>query len=760
MAFTSSAASLVFKIDGDSSQLRKELKSVDSSFDSLGSKVGSLGGAATVAAAGFAAIGAAAVATGKYLYDLAKSASDYGSEIFDATEKTGLAAETISSIKVAADQSGTSLEQVTSGLAKFAKNIGEADHGSEEAAKKLERLHVTSKDLDTALGQALTTIAKYPPGVRQMTAAQDAFGKSGAELLPFIKSFDGNLPALIAKCKELGLTMSDEDAAAADAFGDQMDTLNAQMAAVGRTIGIELMPVFMDMAQSMSKWLAENKDEVQRWGSLTADILRGLISYWNELFDASQKYLGIKASDWLQMATVGPALALLASKGAAERQKNEPVTVIGDPGDMVAAPRSRVSLAGPIGGDAAAEKARREAEKIAERNLKAKIQQAELLLRGFMADLETAVKAAGETIGEAIMSDDEIMQLRSGFGEYLSNIQRAQAALKNLQDQQKSNMTVEEKNLLAIQQRQEKEKNEIEIKKILASLDQTITESEKKNFDEIEKRLDMEIQRTGELLRLEEERRRRGDAIEGEAPFGSTSVFGSPEDFGIDMTAGITNTITVMQQALIDLKSIGVDALGSLAQGLGNMVQQWVLMGNTGPNAMKKLVAGILGGVAAQAAVLAIMETAYGVAALTPWGAATYGPAAAHFKAAALFGSVAAIAAAAGRGVAGNAFAQQTSGGGGSSGGGGGGQQGTSHFTEAFHGFGNRLDQIQHRTNVVLAGVEEQLNRLSGVSPGHLLVAGAKTSEGQTAIFDAHTSVLGGGGNATETMVRATGRFR
>src|SRR6185436_20527513 len=105
---------------------------------------------------------------------------------------------------------------------------------------------------------------------------------------------------------------------------------------------------------------------------------------------------------------------------------------------------------------------------------------------------------------------------------------------------------------------------------------------------------------------------------------------------------------------------IGHQAFEQLAQGMGNLVQQWVLMGSAGPNAMRKLVASVLAGVAAQAAVLAIMELAYGIAALTPWGAATYGPAAFHFKSAALFGSVAVATALAGRAIAGDSFKQQT----------------------------------------------------------------------------------------------------
>jgi len=144
-----------------------------------------------------------------------------------------------------------------------------------------------------------------------------------------------------------------------------------------------------------------------------------------------------------------------------------------------------------------------------------------------------------------------------------------------------------------------------------------------------------------------------------------------------DEAAGILPpppNIDPWKAAFSELKSLGLDTVNQLAQGVGNLTQQWVLYGSVGPNAVRKMVASVLSGLAAQAAMQAIMELAYGFMAMTPWGAAIYGPATNHFIAAALFGSVAAGAAIAGRLVAGNSFAASSGGGGGAGGSGGGGK--------------------------------------------------------------------------------------
>jgi hypothetical protein len=101
----------------------------------------------------------------------------------------------------------------------------------------------------------------------QAAAAGALFKDRTGEILPVIKSFEGDLPGLIAKLRDLGLIMSEDGVRAGDEFGDQMDTLNRQLAAVGRTIGEELMPVFTEMAQEVSAWLQANRGEITAWAN-------------------------------------------------------------------------------------------------------------------------------------------------------------------------------------------------------------------------------------------------------------------------------------------------------------------------------------------------------------------------------------------------------------------------------------------------------------------------------------------------------------
>jgi hypothetical protein len=312
-----------YQIVADAAKAKAEVKSFDDLLKHSGASIGSaFAGPAATAAVGVAAIGTAAIGAGVALFELTKTAAEYGSTIFDASKKTGLHAESLSAMDFAAKQSGTSLEAITGGVAKFAKTVGEAADGSDKAAAKLKDFGITPQqainDLDGALGAVFKRIIDAPPGIERMTLAQKAFGKSGAELLPFIDSFDGDLGKLIKKAKDLGVTIDDEAARAADEFGDQLDTLSEQLAGAGRAIAGPFMEPFTDMAKGVSGWLTQNKDEVARWGQQMADTLTGLISYWNDYHRAAtggsvytKNAAGDKmfAGDFLLSGALGVALS-------------------------------------------------------------------------------------------------------------------------------------------------------------------------------------------------------------------------------------------------------------------------------------------------------------------------------------------------------------------------------------------------------------------------------------------------------------------
>src|SRR4051812_33506320 len=152
----SSDYKLKFVIDADGRTVKQELNSIYAEVNKLGGGfTATFGGAIPIlgaVAGGLAAVAGGIALVSAGLFEASKQAADYGSEIYDASVKTGLHAETVSALKLASDRSGTSLENTSNIIVKFTKLVGEAAQGSEKARETLTRLGIDPqeaiKDLD------------------------------------------------------------------------------------------------------------------------------------------------------------------------------------------------------------------------------------------------------------------------------------------------------------------------------------------------------------------------------------------------------------------------------------------------------------------------------------------------------------------------------------------------------------------------------------------------------------------------------------
>lgn len=206
-------------------------------------------------------------------------------------------------------------------------------------------------------------------------------------------------------------------------------------------------------------------------------------------------------------------------------------------------------------------------------------------------------------------------------------------------------------------------------------------------------------------------------------------------------------------------------AFEGLGQAVGSAVQAFVLYGNAGTS-VRKVTAQILASIAQQAAVKAVFQLAEGFAALAraffgdPKAAAE---AAMHFKSAAIYGSIAGIAAVAGRGVAGNEFNQQA---GAATGGAVQPADQRENFGGRFSGFGANGQQqggffapLMERLNVTLGAMQQTTDnlatRLEGISASEVVRLGAGDAAGE--IRQAVESELGSDLRAAEGLTRGLG---
>ena len=98
-------------------------------------------------AAAVATIGAAAVATGKKLYDMATETANIGDEIDKTSQKLGMSAEAYQEWDYVLGQSGVEITSMTTGLKTLTNQIDDAKNGSDKAAERFAKLGISMDDL-------------------------------------------------------------------------------------------------------------------------------------------------------------------------------------------------------------------------------------------------------------------------------------------------------------------------------------------------------------------------------------------------------------------------------------------------------------------------------------------------------------------------------------------------------------------------------------------------------------------------------------
>jgi len=245
----------------DDSKLVRGLKAAQAKLKAFGASVRAMG-------TKMMGLGAAVAAP---MVAAAKVFSDMGDSVAKMSARTGIGVESLSELGYAAEMSGTSMESFEKSVRTMQKTLVAAGGGSAAAVGALRKLGLTAADLDGLSPEQqfkliADQLAKIEDPAARAVAAMDIFGKSGAELLPMMSAGAAGIEQLQQQARDLGLTMSTEDAKAAEAFNSAIGTLWKVLKMAAFTIGSALAPVLQETAEwitrlvvSASAWIKENK---------------------------------------------------------------------------------------------------------------------------------------------------------------------------------------------------------------------------------------------------------------------------------------------------------------------------------------------------------------------------------------------------------------------------------------------------------------------------------------------------------------------
>lgn len=194
----------------------------------------------------------------------------------DFGEIVGSTTEKVSGLAAVAKVSGTDLELLQGGMVKLAKAtalVGEESSDTGAAFKALQLDPAQLRLLDTAdqLKLLADRLAEYEDGAGKTAIATQLLGKSGAQLLPYLKD--------LAASGDLVVKVTSEQAATAEEYEKNLKRLAIAQSAVAKIISAEVLPVANVFVKTMVDMINGTEGVRGAAKDLAAD---GSITSWAE----------------------------------------------------------------------------------------------------------------------------------------------------------------------------------------------------------------------------------------------------------------------------------------------------------------------------------------------------------------------------------------------------------------------------------------------------------------------------------------------
>ena len=250
-------------------QFETELKRISTVANSVSSNLTSAFKGIGLAMAGLGA--GVGLSTLKDKFDAAIASA---SQLKEMADKTGASVENISGLGAVAKVTATDMGLVTAAMNKLSKGLHASDDDAKGTGKALEFLGLKLKDLrgkDSAENLKLVAdkMADVEDGTGKVALAMALFGKSGAEMLAFMKD--------LAQSGDLVVKTTEAQAIAAKNYEEDLRRLQATKEALYKTVALELAPVFDTFVRALIGAKNETNGMIQTGKELAAD---GSIREW------------------------------------------------------------------------------------------------------------------------------------------------------------------------------------------------------------------------------------------------------------------------------------------------------------------------------------------------------------------------------------------------------------------------------------------------------------------------------------------------
>ncbi|AMJ41688.1 hypothetical protein [Anaerotignum propionicum] len=279
--------SLVAKVVVDSGDGTKKLQDFSTQAENTDGKMKTFannvsGGVKTAVLGITAAVSASAVA----LYGMATKSAEATDRIDKMSQKIGISREAFQEMDFVCSQSGMSVEQLQVGMKTLTSAMDGVASGNKNNIEQFQKLGVAVTNADGSLRKqedvmfdAMSALQSMENQTEKARLATELFGKSGSEMMPMLNGAAGSIEEMRQKAHDLGLVMGDDAIDSGVAFTDMVDQIKRSFGAVTTQVGVEVMPILMELGQ----FILDNMPTIQEVVSTAFTVIQEVVSVAGQL---------------------------------------------------------------------------------------------------------------------------------------------------------------------------------------------------------------------------------------------------------------------------------------------------------------------------------------------------------------------------------------------------------------------------------------------------------------------------------------------
>lgn len=316
----------------EANRVTNSIQKTTSAVDTLNKRLkGIQAGAALagVSAAAGAIKGAFDAATGAIggavsaVYNLANSQAAAADKIGKTAALLGMQVGEFQALESAGKHAGMSTESINSALEKFSINTAKAAAGTKAQLDIFNALGVAARNADGSMRSQTDLLMDAADAYTKLTSEQDKnrvsqelFGRSAVQMGALLSGGSAGLRSAIADYQKTGAGYTAEEATAAAAFNDNLQTMEETFAGVKKDLFFAIVPAFSKLFTTASAFVQENRPQINSiidgLSGQLPQVINGVTSALPSIMSGVSTVAGY-VSDILEFT--GPWVPLLVSAG-------------------------------------------------------------------------------------------------------------------------------------------------------------------------------------------------------------------------------------------------------------------------------------------------------------------------------------------------------------------------------------------------------------------------------------------------------------